>query len=206
MGAKLELLEGDGAGAAGGQPPAGRLAEMRRLQAAGAGRRAAEMERHMTSARDGQHAFDVHVFDAPLLDRAAGPLKGSVRLRVATAEQTIEFDNVADARNAERVDAGGWRMTLNTMNPEPGRWFVMAVLSNPQRPNAADGVNSARPVLLDAEGRALNGGKLSSTGTPNWTAYTLVFQQPANVGPPAKLRLTMPSATKDVEVPFEFKR
>jgi hypothetical protein len=196
---------GAGGGGAGGGGADGALMRLRRARGGlvGGGRPGAAAVAAAGEALvgDRNHGFDLHFVDAPAGD---GPVKGIIRALVVTREQTIEFDNIAKANNVEKV-VEGRRVMLNAMNPAPGQWFITAVLYNTVPPSPG-GLFSAKFTLLDAKGGVLQNHGHSAGGGEQYVAFSLEFKAGPNVGPPVKLRLTLPAETREVEIPFEFKR
>jgi hypothetical protein len=144
-----------------------------------------------------------NVFDLTLSNPVprVGLIRGTVRILVQTAEQTIEIDAVAKANNVTKI-VGGHRIMLNAMNVDPGEWFITLVLYNANR----DGKPMPRiePYLTDERGRLLTQQGYGSSGSGQRVSLHMDFKQGPHCGPPAKLTVNLPAASQEIEIPFEF--
>jgi hypothetical protein len=148
----------------------------------------------------GGNAFSLHL-NQPLHN--VGRVSGTVRAVIATKDTTLEIEDVAAARNVDKV-VEGRRVLLNVINPEPNDWLLSLVVYNSNPP--VPGLEKMRIALTDAKGVALQprGSSAQGGGDMPRMTWLLVYQQPANGGPPAKLSLTVPNETRQVEIPFAF--
>jgi hypothetical protein len=129
-------------------------------------------------------------------------VSGVVRAAILTREQTIEFGDIAKANNVEKV-VDGRRVLLNTISPEPREWYITVVIGNAGQ---VPSFHQSRFTLLDANDKPLRSGGSGSRGGGKWSAFHLDFTQGPDTGPPEMLRVVIPAETKEIEIPFEFKR
>jgi hypothetical protein len=148
------------------------------------------------------NVFSVDVpLDRQFGDTRAAHLKGSVRVKLAAGQGSLEIDNALAANNIRR-DLDNLRFMINVMTVDDGEYLVKMLVSN-EGPNA-EGMMKFDVSLVDANGRALaQGGMNGGGGGKGWGA-TYHFQQGTANGPPSKLVIKYPAKSRDVEVPFEF--
>lgn len=151
----------------------------------------------------GGNAFDLLLW-TPV--PRAGRLRGTARVVVMTEQEVVEIDGVAKANNVERNIAAR-RVLFNVMNPAPAEWYLTLMAfkaaAGAGAPNAV-GLNKTQIEMLDAQGNPLGSSEHHMQAGDNRVVFNQEFKQGPNVGPPAKLRMTIAKATREVDVPFAF--
>lgn len=144
-------------------------------------------------------------------------LAGTVTFVVQTKSQKIEIPDPLALKDAFRV-VGGSRVTFHGMT-KTGERYELKVSLTPDG-NAGAGADGSRAMsslfqsmqfrlrVLNAAGEPLDRRGLSSEGNGRETRVTLHFASPRGAAPggdPVRLEWDVPTETKEVDVPFEFK-
>jgi hypothetical protein len=145
--------------------------------------------------------------------RQIARLKGSVKFQIQTRSETLEIPDVLTTRNFTKKVANR-RVVFKELKKTGEQYEVQLTIHrdglSDREWNATQ--NPAYAIrLLDRDGHALNAnGWGSSSGGPTMT-YTVNYTrtvwngQRSTVGEPHRLVWEIPTETRDVTVPFEFK-
>jgi hypothetical protein len=146
--------------------------------------------------------------------RRIARLTGTLNLRVQTAGERVEVDDVLKARGVQRTVAGGAAFTFKNLKQAGEDYHLSFTLLRGKLPPARwqDLHHSAyqgQMILLDAQGRVVCGRAAEQGGDygANKIEATIrFFKEPTitdpNAGPPAKLVWVAP--TRSVVMPVEF--
>jgi hypothetical protein len=175
-------------------------------------------EQELTNVADTSRVWEL---DVPLTCPQGGgrrivSLKGSVRLKVPVKVQTLEIADVLNAAESPRTIAGR-RLTFHSAHKVKGGYEVKVTLMRGSLDDA-EWQQWATPRdfvrLADSNGLPiLFTGVSDAQGNDQQTTLTMQFENPNNapngiggpVGPPAKLLWDVPTDTKEMRIPFEFK-
>jgi hypothetical protein len=142
-------------------------------------------------------------------------IKGGIDVSIQTRAARLEVPDIRNARSVTRA-AGGVRFTVHQLTKNGDNWQLAVTV----QPEEAAGqqqweriqqiVSMADMKLLDDRGEPLHRGSQSTTGGAGQMEMTVEFtsrgwgrnRQP---GEPSVLVWTVPTATKDIVVPFEFR-
>jgi hypothetical protein len=179
---------------------------------------AAADEQELTNVADTSRLWEL---DVPLTcptggGRRIASLKGSVRLKIPVKVQTLEIADVLSAPETPRTIAGR-RLTFHGAHKVKGGYEVKVTLYKDALEDA-DWQQWATPRdfvrLADARGLPILFTAVSDAqGNDQQTTLTIQFENPNNapngiggpVGPPTKLLWDIPTDSKELRVPFEFK-
>jgi len=143
-------------------------------------------------------------------------LKGKASMRIQTASQRVEWEDVLKARNVTKT-AGAFPVIMKSLKKADIEYVLSVSLRRDKRSpddwkNLHQSIFNGQMMLVDAKGRIVaarateNGGEY----TPNKIEANLRFvREPgasdADAGEPYKLIWDAPTAAKEVSVEFELK-
>ena len=137
-------------------------------------------------------------------------LRGSARLTVQTASESVEVPDIATAENVQRSVAGHKLVVKNVRSRGETYTVSLSVTRDPKKPGGWGDINlSATFRLVDANGIPLSRRNYGGgTNLGDHTELNLMFGRDdwngEGAGPPAKLIWEVPTATAEVDAPFEF--
>jgi hypothetical protein len=140
-------------------------------------------------------------------------LKGSIEVLLQSKFQTVEFEDLPNARNVTR-QAGGIQVVLTEMRARGERYELSISLladksAQVDRNQVRQSLASALQVL-DAQGNAFSFSRVSTSGRDDRMDLVVSFRKPpnlenaANVGEPTRMVWNLPAAARQTAVPFEF--
>lgn len=159
--------------------------------------------------------FSIPLVYTPQTGKKISTLKGSLRFLVQEKADIWEIPNILAAKNLERVIPIG-KYTVQELKKNGDQNYELKIAIEHDRnivthQNVLTDWSSLQSSirLLDANGRAYQNGGGGGGGGDGKLQYTISFyggnqsgQQP---GVPVKLVWDIPTSTKEMEVPFEFK-
>jgi hypothetical protein len=161
----------------------------------------------------GGWTMSVNLRDGPQRPKSIRVLRGQVTVPIEVRSETVEFEQVAQARNVRR-EAGGAVLVVEKLETEDAAKAVtlhLQLLRGTAEPSVwqqMSGAMFAQLTLLDAEGKKFVPAGSSSGFDGAKLDVTISFRRAgANnqpMGEPAKLVWKVPTEVRDVAVPFEF--
>ena len=150
----------------------------------------------------------------PDMGRRIARLRGSFDVSIQTRTEQLEVPDIVSARSVNKV-AGGVRFVIKELRRNGDAW-TLEMLARPDGATRDEWermqqtLSTADIKLLDERGAALARTGSSTSGGPEQIEMTIEFSPRAwghdrKVGEPAKLVWTVPTETRDVSVPFDFK-
>ena len=134
----------------------------------------------------------------------AARLRGTIRAVVATREETIQFNGIAQPKHIEKK-LGPRQVVVDVTCPKPDRWEVRVTASNTDPPTP--GTVEMRTKVLNAAGEIMVPDGQGSQGSREQIEFHMGLPAPPPIGaagPPDKLILTFPLEAQEVQIPFEF--
>jgi len=162
----------------------------------------------------GAWQFPARLHAPPNVGTRIARLKGSIDVSVQTRYEQLEVPDVVSARSVNKV-AGGVRFVIKELR-RTGETWSLDLVARPDgaRPDEWERMQqvltTADIKLLDARGEVFQRTGSSTSGGPEQVEMTIEFTPRAwghdrKLGEPAKLVWTVPTETRDVSVPFEFR-
>jgi hypothetical protein len=143
-------------------------------------------------------AFDLSL---PMAVPHDGFVRGTIGVNVATDEQTVEIDGLDGAKAInKRVD--GRRYLVTTKALKPGEWSIWVSVFNVDAGKPA--LDGTRLEVVDAGGAILTPEWNGGAGTGDEVSVNMKVKAQRIADPPAKLRVTVTTAVKQIDVPFKF--
>jgi hypothetical protein len=151
----------------------------------------------------------------PNVGTAIKVMRGSVSVSINVRFDTVEIDNIASAKNVSRP-VGGARLVIQKVEPAPENQIVVHAVLYRDGVDQADWDRMQQTVysdlkVVDAKGRSLDrsGNEANGDGTKTELKMTFIRQEHMIrqnlIGEPAKLIWRVPTETRQVPVPFEFR-
>ena len=148
------------------------------------------------------------------MGRRIARLRGSFDVSIQTRAEQLDVPDIVSARGVNKV-AGGVRFVIKELRRNGDGWTLdMLARVDGARPDEWERIqqtlSTADIRLLDERGEAFQRTGSSSSGGPEQVEMTVEFSPRAwgrdrKLGEPSKLTWTVPTETRDVRVPFDFK-
>ena len=160
--------------------------------------------------------FPARLHAPPDVGRRIARLKGSIDVAVQTRYEQLEVPDIVSARSVNKV-AGGVRFVIKELR-RTGETWTLDLLVRPDGAPLPEAewerllqiLPTADIKLLDGRGEVFQRTGSSTSGGPEQVEMTIEFTPRAwghdrKLGEPSKLVWTVPTETRDVSVPFEFR-
>jgi hypothetical protein len=148
------------------------------------------------------------------MGRRIARLRGSFDVSIQTRAEQLDVPDIVSARGVNKV-AGGVRFVIKELRRNGDGWTLdMLARLDGARPDEWERIqqtlSTADIRLLDERGEAFQRTGSSSSGGPEQVEMSIEFSpraagQDRKLGEPSKLVWTVPTETRDLSVPFDFK-
>jgi len=140
-------------------------------------------------------------------------LRGHAAFVIQTKSEKLQIDNLKTVHDSAHV-IGGMPVIIHEIKKNGDNWDLRLTANAGTTPDAWNQLNQSvqnRLQILDAQGQSLDHRGMGSRGENNKIEFTLTFA--ASVRPndgrsstePVKLIWDIPTASKQISLPFEFK-